>query len=170
MRCAVHCMISGQALVAGSTHDLPTLAGFWQGADIELRTQLGLYPTEDQRARQIEERAQDRGRLLATLAQAGLLPEGVAQDPAQVPEMTPALQRAIHQFLARTPSQLLMLQAEDLLNQRDQANLPGTVDQHPNWQRKLRLDIEAWPDDNDIRAMAEALNSERQPAQEEMQT
>lgn len=159
-----------QALVAGSTHDLPTLAGFWQGADIELRTQLGLYPTEEQHARQIEERAQDRGRLLATLGQAGLLPEGISQDPAQVPEMTPALQRAIHQFLARTPSQLLMLQAEDLLNQRDQANLPGTVDQHPNWQRKLRLDIEAWPDDNDIRAMADALNSERHPAPEAMQT
>lgn len=153
-----------QALVAGSTHDLPTLAGFWQGADIELRTSLGLYPTEEQRLHQIEERALDRGRLLATLAQAGLLPEGISQEPAHVPEMTPALQRAIQQFLARTSSQLLMLQAEDLLNQRDQANLPGTVDQHPNWQRKLRLDIEAWPDDNDIRALTDVLNAERQPA------
>lgn len=152
-----------QALVAGSTHDLPTLAGYWQGADIELRTQLGLYPTDDQRTRQIEERVQDRVRLLGTLAQAGLLPEGMSTDPAQVPEMTPALLRAIQQFLARTPSKLLMLQAEDLLNQRDQANLPGTVEQHPNWQRKLRLDIEAWPDDNDIRAITDALSAERPP-------
>lgn len=163
-----------QALVAGSTHDLPTLAGFWQGADIELRTRLGLYPTEEQRSRQIEERAQDKARLLATLAQAGLLPEDVAQDPAQVPEMTSSLLRAIHQFLARTPSQLFMLQAEDLLNQTDQANLPGTVEQHPNWQRKLHLDIEEWASNNDIKAMTEALSAERKnsrgPAPDTMQT
>jgi (1->4)-alpha-D-glucan 1-alpha-D-glucosylmutase len=152
-----------QALVAGSTHDLPTLSGFWQGADIELRTQLGLYPTDEQRTHQIEERARDRGRLLGTLAQTGLLPEGMSTDPAQVPEMTPALLCAIQQFLARTPSKLLMLQAEDLLNQRDQANLPGTVEQHPNWQRKLRLDIESWSDDNDIRAITGALSAERPP-------
>jgi (1->4)-alpha-D-glucan 1-alpha-D-glucosylmutase len=150
-----------QALVAGSTHDLPTLAGFWQGADIELRTRLGLYPTDEQRSRQIEERAQDKARLLATLDQAGLLPDDVSADPANVPEMTASLLRAIHRFLARTPSQLFMLQAEDLLKQRDQANLPGTVDQHPNWQRKLNLDIEEWVSNSDIKAMTEALSAER---------
>lgn len=150
-----------QALVAASTHDLPTLAGFWQGADIAVRAQLDLYPTEDQHQHQIEERALDRGRLLATLAQVDLLPGDVAVDPAQVPEMTTSLQRAIHRFLARTPSKLFMVQAEDLLNQRDQANVPGTVNQHPNWQRKLRLDIESWLDDNQLQAMIEALNMER---------
>jgi (1->4)-alpha-D-glucan 1-alpha-D-glucosylmutase len=150
-----------QALVSASTHDLPTLAGFWQGADIELRTRLGLYPSEEQRLRQIEERGQDRGRLLATLAQAGLLPEGISQDPEQVPAMTPALLRAIQRYLARTPAMLCMLQAEDLLGQTEQANLPGTVDQHPNWQRKLRLDIETWMSDKDIQAMTDALNAER---------
>lgn len=161
-----------QALVAASTHDLPTLVGFWQGADIELRTQLDLYPDQAMRTRQIAERAEDRGRLLDTLAVAGLLPEGLAQDPAQVPQMTPELLRAIHRFLARTPSQLFMLQAEDLLGQAEQANLPGTVDQHPNWQRKLRLDIEAWSDDKDILAMTEMLSAERdnqpRPAPEPM--
>jgi (1->4)-alpha-D-glucan 1-alpha-D-glucosylmutase len=150
-----------QALVSASTHDLPTLAGFWQGADIELRTRLGLYPSEDQRLRQIEERSQDRGRLLATLAQAGFLPEDISQDPEHVPDMTPALLRAIQRYLASTPSQLCMLQAEDLLGQSEQANLPGTVEQHPNWQRKLRLDIETWMSDKDIQAMTNVLNTER---------
>ncbi len=161
-----------QALVAASTHDLPTLAGFWRGEDIELRTRLGLYPSEDQRNQQIAERAQDRGRLLATLAAAGLLPEDVSRDPAQVPAMPPGLLRGIHRYLARTPSKLFMLQAEDLLNQTEQANLPGTVEQHPNWQRKLRLDIESWADDKDIQAMADALRGERNnmPEQVKMQT
>jgi (1->4)-alpha-D-glucan 1-alpha-D-glucosylmutase len=150
-----------QALVAGSTHDLPTLAGFWRGADIELRTNLGLYPNEDQRNQQIAERAQDRVRLLAALANEGLLPEGLSQDPAEVGEMTPALLRAIHRYLARTPARLAMLQAEDLLGQSDQANLPGTVDQHPNWQRKLHLDIADWASNSEVNAMAQALAAER---------
>ena len=85
--------------------------------------------------------------------------------------MTPGLLRAIHRYLARTPSKLFMLQAEDLLNQTEQANLPGTVEQHPNWQRKLRLDIEAWTDDKDIQAMADALSGERSnvPGQDRIQ-
>lgn len=150
-----------QALVTASTHDLPTLTGFWQGADIELRTRLNLYPTPEQRVRQIEERAQDRARLLSTLAREGLLPEGTSLDPAQVPSMTPALLRAINRYLARTPSRLCMLQAEDLLGQTDQMNLPGTVEQHPNWQRKLRLDIETWANNSEVDAMVAALNVER---------
>ncbi len=150
-----------QALVAGSTHDLPTLAGFWRGADIELRTSLGLYPSDEQRHRQIEERAQDKARLLTALAQEDLLPAGMSRDPAEVPEMTPALLRAIQRYLARTPSKLAMLQAEDLLGQNEQANLPGTVEQHPNWQRKLKLDIEAWAANSDINEIVTAFNAER---------
>jgi len=150
-----------QALVAGSTHDLPTLAGFWRGADIDLRTALGLYPSEEQRSRQIEERTQDKARLLAALAKEGLLPGNMSQNPADIPAMTPALLLAIHRFLARTPAKLAMLQAEDLLGQTDQANLPGTVEQHPNWQRKLNLGIEAWADNSEINALAKAVTTER---------
>jgi (1->4)-alpha-D-glucan 1-alpha-D-glucosylmutase len=150
-----------QALVAGSTHDLPTLTGFWRSADIELRTSLGLYPSEDQRHRQIEERAQDKIRLLAALTTEGLLPENLSHDPADTPEMTPALLRAIQRYVARTPSRLAMLQAEDLLGQTDQANLPGTVDEHPNWQRKLDLDIAEWTSNVDVTAMVQAMAAER---------
>jgi len=150
-----------QALVAGSTHDLPTLAGFWRGADIELRTALNLYPSEEQRTHQIQERAQDKGRLLRALSNQGLLPEGLSCNPDEIAEMTPELLRAIQRYLARTPSKLAMLQAEDLLGQTEQANLPGTVDQHPNWQRKLKLELEAWPANTEIQAMTETLNAER---------
>jgi (1->4)-alpha-D-glucan 1-alpha-D-glucosylmutase len=116
--------------------------GFWRGADIELRTALNLYPSDEQRLRQIQERAEDKGRLLSALSNQGLLPEGLSCNPEEITEMTPELLRAIQRYLARTPSKLAMLQAEDLLGQTEQANLPGTVEQHPNWQRKLKLDIE----------------------------
>jgi (1->4)-alpha-D-glucan 1-alpha-D-glucosylmutase len=65
-----------QALVAAGTHDLPTLAGFWRGTDIQLRTDLELYPSEELRQSQIEARRQDRARLLETLKADGLLPDG----------------------------------------------------------------------------------------------
>ncbi len=49
---------------------------------------------------------------------------------------------AAHRFLAGAPSALMMLQIEDALGEVEQANLPGTVDQHPNWRRKLPLGLD----------------------------
>src|SRR5258705_5362203 len=39
----------------------------------------------------------------------------------------------------------------------EQANLPGTVDQHPNWRRKLPLSLEGWPSDARVAATVEAM-------------
>ncbi|MDD4882655.1 MAG: 4-alpha-glucanotransferase [Gallionellaceae bacterium] len=150
-----------QSLVAASTHDLPTLAGFWKGRDIETRTALNLYPRPEMREQQIESRSQDRARLLADLAREGLLPEGVAQDPDAVPELTPALLRAIHAHLARSPARLVLVQADDMLGLEDQANQPGTVDEQPNWRRKLALAIEDWPNDERCAAMAATMTADR---------
>lgn len=150
-----------QSLVAASTHDLPTLAGFWQGRDITTRTELSLYPRPEMRDQQLAARTEDRARLLADLAREGLLPEGVSSDPATVPALSPALIRAIHVHLARSRSRLALVQAEDMLGQSEQANQPGTVDEHPNWRRRLSLDIENWRDDPRCRAMAEAMTAER---------
>ncbi len=150
-----------EAMVAASIHDLPTLAGFWRGVDLDLRARLGLFPSEEERRRQNAARAEDRARLLRTLEHEGLLPEGMDTQPAGVPEMTPELVRALHLYLARTPARVALVQAEDMLGELEQANLPGTTDAHPNWQRKLPLDLEAWDDDPRIRALAEALTDAR---------
>ena len=64
------------AVAAVTTHDLPTLAGFWQGLDIDLRERRHLFPDEEARNRQIVERAADRARLLVALESEGLLPPG----------------------------------------------------------------------------------------------
>ena len=133
------------ALVAASTHDLPTLAGFWAGRDLQLRLELGLYPSGEAHQQQILERAQDRARLLLALQREGLLPAGQSLDPAASPEMTPELMRAVHSYLARTPAKVLMVQLEDVLGVLDQVNVPGTTDQYPNWRRKLPLELERWP-------------------------
>jgi (1->4)-alpha-D-glucan 1-alpha-D-glucosylmutase len=150
-----------QALVAATTHDLATLTGFWRGVDIDTRTQLGLYPSEELRSSQIIGRADDRARMLQALEREELLPAGVGVDPVRVPEMPPVLLRAIHRYLARSPAKLVLVQAEDMLGEAEQANLPGTTDQHPNWRRKLSLNLEEWADDPRTRAMAEAIAEER---------
>jgi (1->4)-alpha-D-glucan 1-alpha-D-glucosylmutase len=153
-----------QALVAATTHDLPTLAGYWQGRDIEVRTELHQFPSEEVRQNQIEGRRLDRIRLLEALAHEGLLPEGLSINPDDVPELTPALRRSILRYVARTPSYLALMQAEDMVGQIDQANLPGTVDEHPNWRRKLSLPLERWQADADCRNAGQAMTETRSAA------
>lgn len=153
-----------QALAAITTHDLPTLAGFWLGHDLALRQRFNLFPSESHREEQIVGRAQDRARLLLALQRENLLPEGLDVDPVLLPEMTNALMRAIHCFMARTPTRLMAVQLEDVFGCVEQVNLPGTVDAHPNWRRRLPVPLEAWAQDIRFVALCAALRSERPPA------
>ena len=146
-----------QSLVVATTHDLPTLAGWWLGRDIAVRTALDLYPNADARDKQISARADDRGRLLGALARAGLLPPGVSTDPHASPQLTPELIRAVHVYLASTPAHAMTVQLEDVLGAIDQVNVPGTVTGYPNWRRKLPLDLEAYAADVRIDETVRAL-------------
>lgn len=151
-----------QALVAASTHDLPTLAGFWRGVDLDVRTRLMLFPSDELRQRLITERGWDRGRLLWALEREGLLPSGVGKDPAALPELTLAVIAAIHAYLARSPAMLLAVQPEDLFGLTEQINVPGTLeDQHPNWQRKLPVPVEDWDKAEGFQRCVSALAAER---------
>ncbi len=150
------------ALVAVSTHDLPTVRGFWKGRDIAVRTELNLFPTKKLREDQIVGRAQDRARLLLALEGEELLPESLVHvDSGLVAEMTSELIMAIHRYLCRTPSKVFMVQLEDLLGQVEQANLPGTVNEHPNWRRKLPLDLESLRGHQVLRETARFIQKER---------
>jgi (1->4)-alpha-D-glucan 1-alpha-D-glucosylmutase len=131
------------SLVAVSTHDLATLAGWWRGHDLDVRQGLHMFPTPQMQDQQRQERAHDRLRLLTTLQQRGLLHDAGQVDASGTHPITPALSEAVHAYVAGTPSQLMMVQLEDALGVPDQANLPGTVDEHPNWRRKLPLGLEA---------------------------
>jgi (1->4)-alpha-D-glucan 1-alpha-D-glucosylmutase len=151
-----------RALVAISTHDLPTLKGLWHGHDLDLRNALGLYPSEDRREKAVIDRAQDRARFLMALEREGLLPEGTGVHPVAVPDITPEIMVALHTYLARTPAQLMLVQPEDILGLIEQANLPGSSDQqHPNWRRRLPVNIEEWPGDERYIALCTALRGER---------
>jgi len=142
------------ALVTASTHDLPTLTGWWRGGDIALRQSLGLYPDEEVAARERGSRDQDRWRVIEALKRQSLIPPD-----ADLSE--PPLD-AMHRYLARTPSKLMMVQMEDVLGLVAQANLPGTSTEHPNWRRRLPLMIDSLvAPDGPIAALAAGLAEER---------
>jgi len=145
-----------QAAAAVTTHDLPTLAGFWAGEDIELRWKLGLYPDEGHRRAAVEGRRRDKAKLLEALKAESLLPE----EP-QDGTMTPALCQAIHAYLARTPCRLMLATLEDMVGERAQVNVPGTVESHPNWSRKSPLALEALRRDERCRQLARVLQQLR---------
>ncbi len=139
------------ALAAPATHDQATLSGFWTGRDIELRDLLGLYPSPEAAAAAAEGRPEDRRHLLAALAaHVGFDddPEGADGLPSE------ALILAVHRFLARTPSQMTVVQFEDLFNQTEQANMPATIDEHPNWRRRYTPEVESLDSQPIVRAIA----------------
>lgn len=150
-----------QSLAVVTTHDLPTLSGYWEGADIETRLELGLLPSKDARDALLAERQQKKAGILAALKAAGLLPVGVSEDPALTPTMTEELARAIHLYLARTPAWIVLANVEDVIGTPVQTNMPGTVDQHPNWCRKLAVALEDLVQDIRFDRLAAELRSER---------
>lgn len=150
-----------QSLAVVTTHDLPTLVGYWEGVDIETRSALGLFPSDDARKAMWVERHRDKAGILAALKAEGLLPSEGSDDPAQTPTMTTELMESIHQYLARTPSWIVLANIEDIIGSRVQTNLPGTVDQHPNWCRKLDLTVEEMTQDARFERLAALLRLTR---------
>ncbi|HEX7951564.1 MAG TPA: malto-oligosyltrehalose synthase, partial [Burkholderiales bacterium] len=149
------------ALVAVSTHDLATLAGWWTGHDLRVRLDLGLFPSQAVYEKQLVDRAQERVRLLLALQYDGLLPATVEIEPTGSQALTPALVEAIHAFVASAPCRVMMVQIEDAIGVTEQANMPGTTDAHPNWKRKLPETIDKMATGPRLRNLAAVLSKIR---------
>jgi len=131
-----------QALVSSTTHDLPTLAGFWINEDIEARRRAGILPDDASYRLWLNARAVEKQRMLDALFAGGFLPGWFPRTASDVPELTGELHNAVIGFLASTPSRLLVINQEDLAKQTSQQNLPGTTWQYPNWSRKMHFSLE----------------------------
>jgi 4-alpha-glucanotransferase len=111
-----------RALVTFSTHDLPTFAGWIAQHDLATRSAIGIPAGETEKARRAA---------IAALRDA-LRAQGV--DTLDFPSVV--------RFLAASPAKLLAVALEDIMGEREQVNVPGTIDTHPNWRRKLPSDLE----------------------------
>ncbi|HRJ60654.1 MAG TPA: 4-alpha-glucanotransferase, partial [Azospirillaceae bacterium] len=149
-----------EALATVTTHDLPPLRGFWTGRDLEWRRLLSLYPSDEMMNADAWERGVDRWRLLRALEQAGLRPS-CYPDNEGGQAWTADLTAAVHQFLARSPAALLTAALEDAVEELEQPNLPGTVDQHPNWRRRLPINLKGLSAHPAVRRLAAACNARK---------
>jgi 4-alpha-glucanotransferase len=144
------------AIAMTSTHDLPTAASWWLGADIRLRAQHGVLGPQ-QRAEALEsERMEDRHALWAAFREAGVA-DGV---PPPADEATRFVDAAVR-FVGRTACPLALLPLEDILGSDEQPNLPGTVDQHPNWRRRTPGEAAGLLDEPVVARRVAALSAER---------
>jgi 4-alpha-glucanotransferase len=120
---------------------LATFAGWNSLSDLALKRSLGIDPGETD-----ESRSDAIKRLHDALRYHGIHSDSLY---------------AVAHYLARTRSRLLALSLEDLLQVTDQPNIPGTVDEHPNWRQRLPVGIEGIVTAIDVPALRRAT-AERQ--------
>jgi 4-alpha-glucanotransferase len=135
------------ALATVSTHDLPTAAGFLIGEQVRVRAELGQLAGTV--AEEEKTAAGDRAQLEDALRAEGLIGADPSDDEIVL---------AMHEFLARTPCRFVTASLYDVLGEINQPNLPGTVDEYPNWRMPLRLSLEQIAEDPRIRRVAEILS------------
>lgn len=140
------------SVASTGTHDLPPFAAWWDGEDIVTRERLG-WIDADVAERERREREETRDRLRRTLVEAGCL--------AGDDDSLTGLLAAIYRYLGRSPSRLVLVQLEDAVGSSEQVNVPGTVDQEPNWRRRMPVELEELPDHPVFRAIATVLSEER---------
>ena len=123
------------ALACVNTHDTPTFKGFLEGADIDERLSRGqLVPDEARRLHARRRAGVAALRRLPAPTQAGQpIPDAAIS----------VLQRCLAR-LARSRASLVIASLEDLWEETDPQNIPGTTREHANWRRKARYSLEAF--------------------------
>jgi 4-alpha-glucanotransferase len=142
------------ALVSITTHDLPTLAGFWSGRDIDLRKKIGLLDEFSEKKFR-EDRSRHKDKIIERLLRDGLITDQAAPSARESEFPTEDLHSAVLDFLFGTPSRLVVVNQEDIFLDVRQQNLPGTTQENPNWVTKMLYSVE------DFRSNPEALRLAR---------
>ncbi|WP_456268026.1 4-alpha-glucanotransferase [Kushneria sp. AK178] len=137
-----------RAVAMTSTHDLPTVAGWRIGRDLDWRIELDMLGEGETSAQQRQARQQDIAALADTF--------GIAPDADRDTWL-----EAAARHIGATPSPLVLLQLEDLMGLEEQPNLPGTLDEHPNWRRRLPLTVDEMFDTPEVLARLRAMTTAR---------
>ena len=154
---------ASQSMAALCTHDMPTLRGFWHCDDLKMGQEIGLYPNQEQLNGLFDDRLECKQGILDSVAWHGFLPDGVGRDASQVP-MDSYLAEALQLHVAAGSSTLLSVQLEDWLEMDQPVNIPGTVDEYPNWRRKLSMNLDEIFAHDGVNRIASRLTEVRQKA------
>jgi 4-alpha-glucanotransferase len=128
-----------KALVTFGTHDTATFAGWWDHHDLTVKRALNIDPGESD-----DDRGRARDALRHALSERGIHATDFA---------------SIARYLADTPSRLLVISMEDILGVRDQVNLPGTLNEHPNWRQPLPVALEELRNQKGLTCIADVMRS-----------
>ena len=151
------------ALVAAGTHDMPTLAGYWLGTDIDAAQKIGLMNEERSNyARTL--RRKDRFAVVETLAHSGRWFVDSRSFDAEINGKTlpGRFIEKLYAYLATAPCCLLLVQLEDILEQKEQMNMPGTNTEYPNWRYKLPKTIAELYDNEKMKRFCMIIRQIRQ--------
>ena len=158
------------ALLMVTNHDVSTLAGWWETSDLQLRCETGNI-NQQELARQLQERSEDKRRLLQWLNERHSLPaawcEALAAGQGLNAEVLNkpfdlALCGAILAVCARSAARLMSFQFEDLQLLTTPVNIPGTYREYPNWRRKQQQQTSALFANPDITAVLSIMVKQRQ--------
>ncbi|WP_342323238.1 4-alpha-glucanotransferase [Kosakonia sp. BYX6] len=152
-----------QSMAVATTHDLPTLRGYWESGDLTLGKTLGLYPDDVILRGLYADRERAKQGLLDALHQYGCLPQRAGHKASRMP-MTDVLNRGMQRYIADSNSALLGLQPEDWLDMPGPVNIPGTSYQYKNWRRKLAVSLEKMFADQKVNKLIKDLDRRRKAA------
>ena len=145
-----------QAVAMTGTHDVSTIAGWWQGRDIDWAWQLGRASASDSEEAARQSRETERRELWTAL-----VASGAASGPQPSPDDPDPVVDAAIAHVASTPCELTIVPLEDLLALIEQPNLPGTTTEHPNWRRRMPADTETLLEAPSVRRRFGLLNEHR---------
>ncbi|WP_100657091.1 4-alpha-glucanotransferase [Alteromonas flava] len=152
-----------QSMSTLTTHDMPTLIGYWHCNDLELGKTLGLYRDPEVLKTLYDDRHANKQQILDSLH--GHL--SVGDDVGRYVDHTPmseALNHGLQVHMAGGSSALLSLQLEDWLQMDKPVNIPGTFDEYPNWKRKLSRSLSSIFDDGNVLNLAARIDGARRQA------
>lgn len=154
-----------QSMSTLTTHDMPTLTGYWHCLDLELGSHLNLYPNEEVLRGLYESRHDNKQQILDTLHGHRSVPEWTDRSAEQM-GMHRELNHGMQYHMARGSSALLSLQLEDWLEMDKPVNIPGTSTEYPNWKRKLTRNLEQVFTDPILNSLALGLTEARNSVSE----
>lgn len=152
-----------QSMSTLTTHDMPTLTGYWHCDDLALGKELGLYPTDNILGTLYASRHENKQSILDTLHGHHSFNDEVGHDVNTV-AMSKALNFGMQLHMAGGSSALLSLQLEDWLEMDKPVNIPGTFKEYPNWRRKLTRNLQDIFNDRSLNDLAANLTEARQRA------
>ncbi len=155
-----HDAYESHSLAMLTNHDVPTLASWWVGSDLELRQSLHLLEEGADYSVVLDQRQLEKRRLLRWLLSMRLIERESVEQLMNSP-MTRELAAAILHGVSQCSSQLFVAQLEDLELLEDPVNVPGTSTEYPNWQRKLAVPLEILMGDSQVQALLQVIAAER---------